>query len=136
MSIEGRFVSISPELRRIVGEPDDGTRIFRRDGDNEAYVRWWDALMKAFPRGLVSPGGAVPYAGASRAAIHKAMREGRLTVFSFHPIEERRGIFGSKLVRTNPYQYLPVVELKAWRLELEERVGDLQANGVDPAEIL
>ena len=89
--------------------------------------------MQQFARGLVSPGGAVPYAGVSRAAVHKAMREGRITVFAFHMIQERRGIFGSKLVRESPYLYIPVVELKAWRMELEDRLGTLQAKGVDGA---
>ena len=123
MRDEFKHVAITDELAKAIGEPDAGTRIYRAEGDSEEYVRWWDVIASHFPRGLVSPGGACPYAGVSRAAVHKAMREGRLTVFAFHSYDEQRGIFGSKVVRSSPYLYLPVVELKAWRLELEERIG-------------
>ncbi len=128
-------VTISGELAKAIGPPADGTRIYRAEGTDEDYMRWWDALAESFPRGLVSPGGGSPYAGVSRAAIHRAMRDGRLTVFAFHKVKEQRGIFGSKLVRENPYLYLAVIELKAWRLELEERIGRHFAEGEAVAKV-
>src|SRR5687768_7499285 len=131
-----KHVTITPALARVIGEQEAGTRVYRAEGDSEAYRRWWDTLVKHFPRGLVSPGGACPYAGVSRAAVHKAMRDGRLTAFTFHAIKEERGIFGSKLVRANPYGYLPVIELKAWRIELEDRIGRLHASGAQLQKIL
>lgn len=130
-----RHVGVDGDLAKVVGKPDAGTRIYRAEGDDEAYMLWWDRLCSYFPRGLVSPGGACPYAGVSRAAVHRAMREGRLTVFAFHPIKEQRGIFGSRVERSSPYVYLPVVELKAWRMELEERIGRQRAEGATLAKI-
>lgn len=129
MADSTKHVTINEQVAAVIGKQDKDTRIFRAEGDSDAFMHWWDVLSEHLPRGLVSPGGACPYAGVSRAAIHKAMREGRLTVFAFHKHEEKRGIFGSKLVRENPYMYLPIVELKAWRVELEERVGKLRATG-------
>jgi hypothetical protein len=122
-------VELPREVLAVIGDPDEGTRIYRAEGDDVTYQFWWDTLMEHFPRGLVSPGGACPYAGVSRAAVHKAMKDGRLTVFAFHLYEEKAGILGRKLVRKDPYQYLPVVELKAWRLELEQRMAHLLEAG-------
>lgn len=125
MEDQARHVVLTDALKAAIGKADSGTRIYRAEGDRNDYIRWWETLVRHFPRGLVSPGGACPYAGVSRAAVHRAMQQGRLTVFAFHLIGERRGIFGSKFVREEPYQYLPVIELKAWKLELEERIGHL-----------
>jgi hypothetical protein len=129
MGSEPKFVTITDELAKVIGKPDRGTRIFRAEGTGEDFMRWWDTLVEHFPRGLVSPGGGCQYAGVSRAAIHRAIREGRLTVFAYHSWKEQRGIFGSKIVRENPYQYVPVIELKAWRMELEERIGQMRESG-------
>ncbi len=129
MPDELKHVTITPELASVVGKQQEGTRIFRAEGTGEDFMRWWDTLSEHFPRGLVSPGGACQYAAVSRAAVHKAMREGRLTVFAYHSLKEQRGIFGSKIVRESPYQYLPVIELKAWRHELEERIGQMRKTG-------
>ena len=74
MEEQRKHVEISGELAKAVGKLQPGTRIYRAEGDDEAYRRWWDTLSKHFPRGLVSPGGACPHAGVSRAAIHKAVR--------------------------------------------------------------
>jgi hypothetical protein len=136
MKDEFKNVTITPALAKVLGKPSPTPRFFHADGDDEAFTRWWDALVREFPRGLVSPGGACPYAGVSRAAVHKAMKDGRLTVFAFHPVKEQRGIFGSKLVRTNPYLYLPVVELKAWRVELEERIGRWDVSEAEFEKVL
>ena len=122
-----KLVTITKEMESVIGSADEGTRIFRAEGDSKTYQRWWDVLAKHFPRGLVSPGGAAPYAGVSRAAVHKAMREGRVTVFAFHMLKEKRGLLGTKIVRESPYIYMPVVEMKAWGMELQARVNALHS---------
>lgn len=114
----------------MVGEPLPGTRVYEAAGDDAAYRRWWDALSRRFPRGLVSPGGARPYAGVSRAAVHKAMREGRLTAFCFKMTKPRTTLFWVGRERCSPFIYIPVVELRAWRLEIQKRAAEVVAlNG-------
>jgi hypothetical protein len=55
------------------------------------------------------------YAKVSRAAVYKAINEGRLTAFGFHVIYESRSVFGFKRkIRNMPYIFVPVGEAKAW----------------------
>src|SRR4051794_977308 len=96
------FVKISESLADGVGELHGETRSFRAEGHDGAFRNWNDRLFEEFPRGLVSPGGASRYAGVSRAAIHKALREGRLTAFAFHVVKTKRGLLGVKRVRSTP----------------------------------
>jgi len=70
----------------------------------------------------VSPGGAAPLAHVSRAAVHKRIKEGKLTAFAFHVKERRLALFGkTKEIRKSPQVYVSVSEAKAWGEELEER---------------
>ncbi len=63
------------------------------------------------------------YAHVSRAAVYKAINEGRLTAFGFHLVTESRSVFGFKRkIRENPYVYVPVSEAKAWGDIISEKV--------------
>ena len=63
------------------------------------------------------------FAPVSRAAVYKRLKEGRLTMFCYHPLETNLGFFGRKKgYRGNPYGYIPVSECKAWAEELEEKM--------------
>jgi hypothetical protein len=62
------------------------------------------------------------YCPASRAAVYKRIKEGRLSIFLFHVTYRKTTLFGkNKILRENPYGYIPVSEVRAWRKELEER---------------
>ena len=55
------------------------------------------------------------YARVSRAAVYKAINEGRLTAFGFHVVVESRSVFGfRRRVREMPYVFIPISEAKAW----------------------
>lgn len=57
------------------------------------------------------------FAKASRAAVHKRLKEGRLTAFCFHQESARRSKFRKREVITTdgrPVTYIPVTECKAW----------------------
>jgi hypothetical protein len=115
------FVRIPTELYPILGTRDPGTRIYRRDGSQEESAVWFDALTDVIGPS-VSPGGVGMYCPVSRAAVYKRIKEGRLSIFLFHVTHRKTTLFGkNKILRDNPYGYIPASEARAWRIELEER---------------
>lgn len=115
------FVPIPQELYAIVGAPDPGTRIYRRDGSQEESAIWFDAITEVIGPS-VSPGGVGMYCPVSRAAVYKRIKEGKLSIFLFHVTHRTTTLFGkNKILRDNPYGYIPVSEARAWRLVLEAR---------------
>lgn len=121
MSTDFPFVEIPEKLVPIVGKRDPGTHIYRRDGSQEESAAWFDLLTEIIGPS-VSPGGVGMYCSASRAAVYKRIKEGRLSIFLFHVTFRETTLFGkNKILRDNPYGYIPVTEIKAWRRELEER---------------
>jgi hypothetical protein len=115
-------VPIPTEVIPIIGEPDSCTRIFRKEGSQEECGAWFDALMQIFGP-CVSPGGISMYCPVSRAAVHKRIKEGKMTLFLFHVRSNRTGLFGQrKVVRESPYGYIPASEARAWRAEIEQRM--------------
>lgn len=116
-----QFVDVPEELHPIVGQPDPGTRIYRRDGSQEESAVWFDLITDLIGPS-VSPGGVGMYCPVSRAAVYKRIKEGKLSIFLFHVTHRRTTLFGkNKILRDNPYGYVPASEARAWRLELEER---------------
>jgi hypothetical protein len=115
------FVEIPAALQPIVGSPDPGTRIYRRDGSQEESAVWFDAITDVIGPS-VSPGGVGMYCPVSRAAVYKRLKEGKLSIFLFHVTHRKTTLFGkNKILREHPYGYVPVSEARAWRRELEER---------------
>jgi hypothetical protein len=142
MNREFPFVKVPDRLLPFVGEPDPGTRLYRRYGTQEDYRAWFSAVSKICkPEGLVSPGGAAGYARVSRAGVHKRLKEGRLTAFIFHEIKDLKFLKGRKTLvdgRSPSSGYVPVSECKAWAAELEgktveelekETMGDYDWKG-------
>jgi hypothetical protein len=116
------FVAIPDEVLAVIGQPDPGTRVYRREGFEYEVGEWFSAL-NALWSPIVSPGGVSMFVPVSRAAVHKRLKEGRLTAFCFHVRETKKGFFGkTKTVRGTPYVYIPVSECHAWAEELKERM--------------
>lgn len=121
MQTEFPFVQIPVELYPIVGTPEPGTHIYRRDGSQEESAVWFD-LVTDLIGPSVSPGGVGMYCPVSRAAVYKRIQEGKLSIFLFHVTHRKTTLFGkNKILRDNPYGYIPVSEARAWRTELEAR---------------
>ncbi|PYJ09624.1 MAG: hypothetical protein DMF06_09330 [Verrucomicrobia bacterium] len=121
MQTEFPFVQIPEGLYPIIGTPDPGKRMYRRDGSQEESAVWFDALT-AIIGPSVSPGGVGMYCPVSRAAVYKRIKEGKLSIFLFHVRYRKTTLFGkNKILRDNPYGYIPVSEARAWRMELEAR---------------
>lgn len=117
------FIKIPAELLIHVGAPDPGSRLYKKVGDAGDLQRWFQAVFDICEGdGTISPGGASRYVKVSRPAIHKRLKEGRLTGFMFYLTEERSLLPGKKLAnRGLPYILIPVSECKAWGNEMSER---------------
>jgi len=115
------FVEIPPELEPIVGKRDPDARIYRREGSQEESSVWFDLLTEIIGPS-VSPGGVGMYCPVSRAAVYKRIKEGKLSIFLFHVTSRTTTLFGkNRILRGNPYGYVPASEARAWRQELEKR---------------
>ena len=115
------LIEVPEEFYPIVGEPEKGTRLFRKDGPQEEAAPWFEFIAEHFDASL-SPGGVGMYCPVSRAAVYKRIKEGRLTMFVFHVTHCKTSFYGKqRLMRDRPYGCIPTSELKAWRAELEER---------------
>ena len=115
-------IEIPKEIAHIFGECDPKTRIYRAQGTEEENGLWFDAICSIAPDGVVSPGGAGMFAPVSRPAVHKRMKDGKLTAFLFHVTRKKKNWLGRpREVRTSPFVYVPVIELKAWAEEIKAR---------------
>jgi hypothetical protein len=115
------FVEIPENLVPIIGNLVPGTHIYRRDGSQEESSVWFDLLTEIIGPS-VSPGGVGMYCPVSRAAVYKRIKEGNLSIFLFHVTHRTTTLFGkNKILRDNPYGYIPASEARAWREELEAR---------------
>jgi len=122
------FVIVPKEVAPIVGEPDEGTHVYRRFGQDDDYRTWVEWVFKVTD-GAVSPGGAAAYVGVSREAVHKRLKEGRLTCFLFHLDDGVKWtVTGRRRFLRGPYMYIPVSECKAWQADLEGRRDKAEAD--------
>ena len=116
------YVKIPIEFARLIGRPDEGTRIFRREGTVKEMREWFDQLCEHIGP-CVSPGGAAVYAGVTRAGVNKRLKKGKLTIFCFYTIEKRKIFFGrEKTIKDFPSGFIPVSECKAWGKDLEKKI--------------
>jgi len=121
MSTGFPFVLVPVELHDVFGSPVPGTRIYQKEGPQEETSYWSDAVFKVAGQ-CVSPGGVSMYAPVSRAAVHKRLKEGKLTGFFFTITHRKRNLFGIDLsTRELALGYIPVSECKAWKAEIEQR---------------
>lgn len=121
METEGGLIVIPEQLRPVIGLADEGTRVFRKDGGGDERAYWFEALADIVGP-MVSPGGVSMYAPVSRAAVHKRLKEGRMTAFCFHVKRTHKGLFGRvQEIRESPSVYIPSIEAKLWGEELKER---------------
>jgi hypothetical protein len=120
------MVVIPPAFEHLIGVADEGTRIYRAEGNHSQMRQWFDGLcLHTGP--CVSPGGAAIYAKVSRAAVYKRMKAGGLTAFCFKITAKTRTLFGNeKKLKELPLIYIPYEECKAWSVDL-----DLRAARVD-----
>ncbi|MFA6544316.1 MAG: hypothetical protein WCS99_07810, partial [Limisphaerales bacterium] len=119
------FLNITGELAKLVGKCDEGTRVYRAEGSYGECGEWYEQLLELTDDSFVSPGGVSMFVPVSRAAVHKRLKEGRLTALCFHVVHREKTFFGTtRKAKARPYVFIPVSECKAWANELQERFGD------------
>jgi hypothetical protein len=129
MITDDGIVVIPSAFEHLMGVPDQGTRIYRAEGNHSQMRRWFDALCQHIGPCL-SPGGAAVYAKVSRAAVYKRMKAGGLTAFCFRITAKTRTLSGNeKKLKELPFICIPIEECKAWGADLDLRAARLD---VDP----
>jgi hypothetical protein len=125
------FINVPESALPITGEPTEGTRLYRREGSDEECAEWFEELGNIFQGDVgLSPGGVTMFVPVSRAAVHKRLREGRLTGFTFYVTSQANSFFGKpRKIKQRPYIALSVSECKAWAEELKRRGGYVEEPG-------
>ena len=83
--IEFPFIEVPKDLRKIVGEPTPGTRAYRREGTHAECGQWIEDLGLHYKGDVgISPAGVTMFVPVQRAAVHKRIKEGKLTAFFFY----------------------------------------------------
>jgi len=123
--IEFPFIEVPKDLRKIVGDPTPGTRAYRREGTHAECGQWIEDLGLHFKGDVgISPAGVTMFVPVQRAAVHKRIKEGKLTAFFFYITHVESTFFGTKRkVKLRPYIMLSLSECKAWVAEMKRRMG-------------
>jgi hypothetical protein len=130
MEIEFPYLKITRDLRSIVGPPDKDTRTFRTNGPDS--LQTWMEHLRAELQGNLIPLQWVPdFVGVSRAAVHKRVKQGKLTVFVYE-ISDYLSAFGKTWTkRRGEVAYCVLSECQAWFDEIV-----LRAARQGPPELL
>jgi hypothetical protein len=123
--IEFPFIEVPEDLRKMVGEPTPGTRAYRREGTHAECGQWIEDLGLHYKGDVgISPAGVTMFVPVQRAAVHKRIKEGKLTAFFFYITHVESTFFGTKRkVKLRPYILLSMSECKAWVAEMKRRMG-------------
>ena len=123
--IQFPFIEVPKDLRKIVGELTPGTRAYRREGTHAECGQWIEDLGLYYKGDVgISPAGVTMFVPVQRAAVHKRIKEGKLTAFFFYITRVESTFFGTKRkVKLRPYILLSMSECKAWVVEMKRRMG-------------
>jgi hypothetical protein len=129
--IQFPFVEVPKDLRKLVGEPTPGTRAYRREGTHAECGQWIEDLGLHYQGDVgISPAGVTMFVPVQRAAVHKRIKEGKLTAFFFYITHVESTFFGTKRkVKLRPYIMLSLSECKAWAAEMKRRMGYVDEPG-------
>lgn len=99
-----------------------GTRIYQEVGFWLELRLWMKDVQEAFEGELVPFEWVADYVGVSRAALHKRVNRGGLTVLAYTMQEHVRGILGGHRERMRAeYKFVPRLECDRWRAMLAEQ---------------
>jgi hypothetical protein len=132
--IQFPFIEVPKDLHKIIGEPSPGTRAYRREGTHDECGLWLEALGEHYKGDVgISPAGVSMFVPVQRAAVHKRIKEGKLTAFFFYITRIENTFFGTKRkVKLRPYIVLSMSECKAWAAEIKRRMGYVDAPDEPP----
>ena len=135
--IQFPFIEVPKDLRKTVGEPTPGTRAYRREGTHAECGQWIEDLGLHYKGDVgISPAGVTMFVPVQRAAVHKRIKEGKLTAFFFYITHIESTFFGTKRkVKLRPYIVLSVSEFKAWAAEMKRRLGYVDEPDETPLRV-
>lgn len=101
---------------------DEGTRVYREIGSEKWLRHWLSDAQQAFDGELIPFEWVADYVEVSRAALHKRIKRGGLTVLVFEMRENVVGILGGVRRRMRrEYKFVPRTECDSWRKLLFKR---------------
>ena len=101
---------------------DTGTRVYREIGPENTFVQWLNEVQDSFDGELIPFEWVADYVCVSRAALHKRIKRGGLTVLLYEMHENVSGLLGGIRQRMRrEYKYVPRTECDSWREVLTKR---------------
>lgn len=101
---------------------DPGTRIYRETGGGQFFQTWLKEVQEDFDGELVPFEWVADYVGVTRAALHKRVKKGNLTVLVYEMREWVQGVLGSNRERMRrEYKFVPKTECDGWYDDLCEK---------------
>ena len=95
---------------------DEGTRVYREIGPEMRLRHWLGDVQEAFDGELIPFEWVADYVQVSRAALHKRIKRGGLTVLVYEMHENVFGILGGVRRRMRQeYKFVPRSECDSWR---------------------
>lgn len=95
---------------------DPGTRVYRELGTEIQFWHWLREVIEDFEGELVPFEWVSDYVGVSRAALHKRVKKGQLTVLVYQMQELVEGVLGGLRERMRrEYKYVPKSECDSWK---------------------
>ena len=105
--IEFPFIEVPKDLRKIVGEPTPGTRAYRREGTHAECGQWIEDLGLHYKGDVgISPAGVTMFVPVQRAAVHKRIKEGKLTAFFFYITQHRKHVVWHQSAKSSNAPYI------------------------------
>jgi hypothetical protein len=96
-------------------KPEAGTRLYREVGEWLAYRFWIRELARWFEGDLIPLEWVAQFVGVTRAAVHRRVANGDLTVFAFTFEEEVKSLLGGRRKRMKAeYRYAVLTECEQW----------------------
>lgn len=98
---------------------DPGTRIYREIGTGGSFTFWLEEIHKAFDGDLIPFEWVADYVGVTRAALHKRVKKGNLTVLVYEVEGLIKGALGGlRKGMRREYKYVPKKECDGWYADL------------------
>lgn len=111
-------IKIPERLLSVLGEPEGASRnVFIQKGSLHHAQGWYLALLRVFGEVVPVPNVTL-FVPVSRNAIHKRIKDGKLSCFKFQINETERK--GTK--RESPHAFVPVYECILWYQEYHDRL--------------
>lgn len=108
------------EYEKLTGKkPAEGTRVYREDGSWQSFRLWHMEMRHLFAGDVLPFGWVAQFVGVTRAAVHKRVKTGQLTVFTFGMEEFVKGVLGGTRRRMRQeFKYALLTECHFWRSKL------------------